>query len=187
MGKKRPNQPAPEPADKSPAADAKQEDGRSLLAFLREQFEAVEWIEPVKFWQARVWCGGQDFALITVVSSEMVGRVASALARMDGLRKRLAAAEGVEAAADVVAAAFSDDALEGAWVLVADLLACCVTELHLPEYTEATGRECFVPVSDAPVSGRIEAARFWPVVLLGRVLIGIGVQAGQLLTRSGRA
>ena len=159
--------------------------GTALLAGIRDMFGSVEWVEHEAFWTARVWFGEKDYALITVVSGELVWELVAAMAEIEGVRDRFAAAATPEAAADVVAQTITAGG-ESLWPRVEAIITQCVSKLHMPELAEATSREWSMPNADASAGVRLAFVKRLPIVLTGRLMIGIAVQAGNLLTRSTR-
>ena len=61
-----------------------------------------------------------------------------------------------------------------------------MSELHLPDMAEATGLSLALPGKEVSAADRVLWVRRLPVVLTTRVLIGIVVQVGNLLTKSSR-
>lgn len=175
----------------APAAGAgtrRERQGRELLEALHQQFAAVEWVQPEKFWTARVLFGERDYAVITVVSAELVTRVLVLLAELqDTFGAVLRAGDAGEAAAQ------AGQVLAGAldtrvWPLLTDIWACCVSEMDLPELRAATGVDHggATVAEGGGAAGLARKLHELPIVLLGRVLVGIAVQAGNLLTRSSK-
>lgn len=165
--------------------DEKAKGAKALLLSLREAFTGVEWVEPQRFWGARVWFGERDYALIKVVSGEMVGKVLAALAKADALREELFANKDLAQASERVARLLAGQ--EVAWELIEDIFTGCVCELHLPEWEEVSGQHiCMADMATSPPAERLLVLKSLPVVLVARVLIGIVVQAGNLLTKSSK-
>jgi hypothetical protein len=161
---------------------------KATLEKLRAAFASVEWLEIGQpFWTAKVHFGERDSATIVVVSGGLLTQVLAQVAAIEGLRTQLTSVEEPGQFADALAQLL-DDADITLWnEIVEPLFTTCVVSLEAPELAGILRRGIVLPDADAPVADRIEFVRSLPVVLVGRVLIGIGVQAGNLLTRSTRS
>ena len=160
--------------------------GRDALAKVHAAFEQVEWVEMDRFWSARVWFGKNDYARITVVTGDLVARVISCLGRLAATHEGWTRITDPAEAAAYLAGVLSEDSQDEAWLLVEELFTRCVGELHLADLEEATKFAFRLPGPDRPAAERLAFVKRLPVVLTARVIVGIVVQAGNLLTKSSR-
>ncbi|NLE67066.1 MAG: hypothetical protein GX608_06555 [Lentisphaerae bacterium] len=166
---------------------SEKQEARAALETIRAAFSSVEWLEFGKpFWSATVRFGERDHAVITVVSGGLLTEVLGRLAEMQALRARLAGLEDPAELADALAGLLTDADTKLWDEVIEPLFTACVSKLELPDLAEATGRSWLLPEPTLAVELRVQFVRSLPVVLVGRVLIGILVQAGNLLTRSTR-
>ena len=170
----------------APAAARGPAAGRDALARLHDVFGRVEWIEMDRFWSARVWFGQNDYARITVITGDLVGRVISCVGKLAATHEGWARITDPAEAAAYLAGVLTEDSQNQAWLLVEELFTRCVSELHLSELSDEMHAAFALPGPKAPAEERLGFIRRLPVVLPARVLVGIAVQAGNLLTKSSK-
>lgn len=163
----------------------KQEAAKHTLATIRQAFESVEWIEFGKpFWTAQVHLGEQDRVEIVVVSGDVLTTVLRQLASLEGLRHHFEGIEDPAQIADALAAVLAEADTTLWRNVIEPLFTACVRTVECPELRATLSLELDLPGADADPEVRVSYVRSLPIVLTARVLIGIAVQAGNLLTRS---
>ena len=163
----------------------KHDAAKATLGAIRAAFDSVEWIEfGQPFWTAKVRFGEKDFAEITVVSGDILAQVLRQLASLEGLRHRLAGIEDPAQFAEALAGLLAEADVTLWNEVIEPLLTACISDLHCPELNATLGVKLDLPGAGADPEVRIRFVRGLPIVLTARVIVGILVQAGNLLLRS---